>query len=329
MKILLRTFNPLIQGKTGLPLKTKNFRDSSGWFDFESLIFECFTKHSLHAVPDHPEFQLSYPNHFFDISIKQHGTKKQFPVFDYFYMQMFHKYLFEFDQNGWGCLNSKKKLYKRKVNYITDDSLKKIKYLKTDLLSLNTKHQQNSLKLISNSLPEKYVLVPLQTPNDFVIQNFSPVSVIQFIDYVGKIAKTNKINFVIKLHPYCKRNIKILNKVIHLLITNKYIFLSDENIINLIKRASSVLTINSGVGFEALILSKPVFTIGDSIYECITTKLDLSKFNYKSDYFTDSDLKSDHLNWLSWYLSNVAYLVIPSLRKENISRLTNQIKCLD
>ena len=195
MKILVRSFNPQVQGKTGLPLHPKNYRDSSGWVDFESIILNSLNFDLIHLVPDSP-LQILPLIKYYDIRIKQHGTKAEYPCFDFFYMQMFHKYIFEFDHHGWGVLNSKKLDYKKDINYVNRDSLKKVNYIRHDLLCLNSKHKQKSLKFLNNHLPADFIFVPLQTPTDFVIKNFSPINVFDFIKHVGNLARYLKINFV-------------------------------------------------------------------------------------------------------------------------------------
>ena len=322
MKILLKYFNPTVTGKGGHPLKKSKFRDRAGWLDFEDLLFNSLKDHNFCFVPDNLDI-LHDIN--FDIMIKQHGDKTLFPSYDFFYMQMFHKFLFEFDHNGWGCLNSKFSTYDANKNYINKLSLDKLTYLRNDLLSFNTKHKQKRYNFLKNKLPDDYIFVPLQTPNDYVIKKFSPISVYKFIFFVGEIAKSLKLNFVLKIHPFAMKDKKIISIITYLLTTNKYIFLSDDNVIKLVYNSNSVFIINSGVGFESLLLSKPVYTVGTCIFKSITNhiNLDIKRLNKQS--FTYPFEFNSVENWLCWYLSCVSYLVLPEYFDENSKRINDNI----
>ena len=322
MKILLKYFNPTVTGKEGLPLKKSKFRDRSGWLDFENLLYHTLKNHNFCFVPDNLDI-LHDIN--FDVMIKQHGDKTLFPSYDFFYMQMFHKFLFEFDHNGWGCLNSNILTFDENKNYINKLSLEKVNYLRKDLLSLNTKHNQKRYNIFINKIPDDYIFVPLQTPNDYVIKKFSPISVYKFILFVGEIASSLKQNFVLKIHPFAMKDKKILSIISYLLTTNKYIFLSDDNVIKLINNSNSVFIINSGVGFESLILSKPVYTVGNCIYKSITNHINLNVKSLNKQSFTHSFKSKRVNNWLCWYLSYVSYLVLPKYFDENSKRIKDNI----
>ena len=72
-----------------------------------------------------------------------------------------------------------------------------------------------------------------------------------------------------KITPNKIRNIKNI-KLIKELLTNKYIFVSNNNVIDLINKSKSLVVINSGVGFEGLMLGKPVATLGECNYKIAT-----------------------------------------------------------
>ena len=115
---------------------------------------------------------------------------------------------------------------------------------------------------------EKYVFVPLQVSDDTQVMINSDVGLKELIDYSYKYAKENSMKLVIKPHPAEQDN-SILNYIYSINDTAN-IVITNDNTMNLIKYSNYVITINSTVGLEALILDKPVKFLGYSFY---------SKFN--------------------------------------------------
>ena len=94
-KVLIRSFNPTVNGKTGLPHKKKNFRRSKEWFDFEKVLLDALSEKTVHVIPEN---QLISDNPYlldYDVKIKCHSNKKNHPSFNFFYTQTHHRSIFE------------------------------------------------------------------------------------------------------------------------------------------------------------------------------------------------------------------------------------------
>jgi len=75
--------------------------------------------------------------------------------------------------------------------------------------------------------------------------------------------------------------------------------LTDENTFNLILDAEEVVTINSSVGLEALILDKKVTFLGKSFYSELTLELlrnYILSYLVNIDYFSDDDIDINELD---------------------------------
>ncbi len=163
-------------------------------------------------------------------------------------------------------------------NYIYYKNLKKI-------FSSNIK-----VKLSSNIdyKREKYVLVPLQVSDDTQVMINSDVGLKELIDYSYKYAKENSMKLVIKPHPAEQDN-SILNYIYSINDTDG-IVITNDNTMKLIKYSNYVITINSTVGLEALILDKPVKFLGYSFY----SKFDKNRLvNYITSYLKEVDYFSN------------------------------------
>jgi capsular polysaccharide export protein len=112
-------------------------------------------------------------------------------------------------------------------------------------------------------LPKHYLFVPFQVPNDTQIICHSPwiKSMEDFYDELVSAAVSLPKDhvFVVKEHPSWPRSF------VHLHHRHpKIIFANENNTQELIENAAAVITINSTVGIESLLLDKKVITLGDS-----------------------------------------------------------------
>lgn len=115
-------------------------------------------------------------------------------------------------------------------------------------------------------LPEHYIFVPFQVDSDTQIVEYSPW--IRNMEHLYNVLRSvidssegESPVFVVKEHPSSKNNYQHLH-ALHAGI----VFHNQANTQRLIEGAEGVLTINSSVGFEAILLNKPVITLGEAFY---------------------------------------------------------------
>ena len=147
---------------------------------------------------------------------------------------------------------------------------------------------------LPKTLPKSYVFVPFQVVEDSNIYLHSPWinNMNCFYSEIENIAKQfPEINFVIKEHPACPEIYTELHK--RALLTKGQIrFVENVSTDRLVSGCSSVLTINSTVGMEALMARKKLIVIGQAIFgfsglaKVATTREELEKIFKDIDNFS-------------------------------------------
>jgi|TARA_Y100000296_G_scaffold86525_1_gene126580 capsular polysaccharide export protein len=130
--------------------------------------------------------------------------------------------------------------------------------------------ERKSKKKISadspTDLPERFIFVPFQVDSDIQIVEYSPWihNMKQFYNTVVELKRVygEKIpKIVIKEHPSSVNDYSFLHTI-----GDDIIFRNSVSTQDLIERSELVITINSSVGLEAILLNKPVIALGNAFY---------------------------------------------------------------
>lgn len=121
-----------------------------------------------------------------------------------------------------------------------------------------------------SDLPEgPFVFFPLQMLNDTVAL-LAWVSMLDALECVVKHCEKFGRKVVVKRHPMCKR--ADVEAALSQLAKSPSAVISSASIHDILPRASIVVTVNSGVGFEALLYQRRVITVGASEYGVVTDR---------------------------------------------------------
>ena len=134
----------------------------------------------------------------------------------------------------------------------------------------------------------KYYFFPMQVSNDMQIVLNSDIGIFEGLAKAVELAQVAGLPLVVKLHPAEP----YLSVIEHLLkLRKQYGFkLVKDNTFDVIANAAKVITINSTVGLEAMILGRPVKFLGRSFYK----DLDKERLkNYIMGYLLDLDIFSE------------------------------------
>jgi len=183
--------------------------------------------------------------------------------------------IYYFDRSGysgWAELAYNTCLQKEAVNYHPESSPFFVEKIRSEKCRLNTsKYKQPNPEgeLQLNTLGnDSYILLPLQTSDD-VVARLSSVNQLSLAEALADIAQKINVPLVIKRHPFCNDH-KVESVIERLQKDYKGVYVSSCSINSLIAGAKGVVTVNSGVGFEALVMGVPVITAGRSDYSFVT-----------------------------------------------------------
>jgi hypothetical protein len=111
-----------------------------------------------------------------------------------------------------------------------------------------------------------------QLPHDKNVQDQSDVGVVDALKKTIKYANENGLSVITKVHPILKAGYGVHCKR------------SDASIHDLLAACQGVVTVNSGVGLEAVLHEKPVYAFGKANYSEITAPSLDAVFDHKPDY---------------------------------------------
>jgi capsular polysaccharide export protein len=122
----------------------------------------------------------------------------------------------------------------------------------------------------SVGLPDNYIFIPFQVNVDSQITMFSPwienmFSLVELLLEVEDVLGDSMPNVILKSHPSCEQCYQELFEKITK-VSKKIFVINDVETSVLIKDSSSVITINSSVGMEALLMRKKVIVLGKAFY---------------------------------------------------------------
>jgi len=167
-------------------------------------------------------------------------------------------------------------------------------------------------------LPERFIFVPFQVLFDSQVLINSPRlksmrKLYDWINFVASKCTDAKLQFVIKEHPSDP------HRYDDLYYAHSRIMFSNKDTMELIKSAEAVVTINSSVGLESLLLNKRVFVLGNACYAIdgitkpIMARDQLAQeINRLSSWYVNKELIEKYID----YLANV-YCVPQSWREPN------------
>jgi hypothetical protein len=247
-----------------------------------------------------------------------------------FYMQEFFRWVFVLDEQGWGAASSVYPILLEKITHINtgpfDDYRQQL--LCGQLVSKfhQGKRMDQASLIMNRQIPDApYIFFPLQIPNDQILKYFSDVSELAVVEALVAWAKRRDVALVIKPHP---ANLKSM-KPFKLLSDSGNVYWSDAHVYDLIEHALAVYTVNSGVGFEALLHIKPVVTFGRTEYDCVTFNANLNNLDDAYEYCCTihaHKLETRYRRFIDWFLGNYAIdMSNPERAKIRLDAMANAI----
>jgi hypothetical protein len=242
------------------------------WNKFAHAVEDHYTERQENVhVLEVPLWQMT-PNiveHFnADLTFVPHKEKHNFdcglqPVA--YYMQMVFPWIFSVDHQGWCAGDSKWPIdYNFKGNNVSV-----FEALKTQMPNNESKFPQPDRKEFDK---DGFIFFPCQIPHDQTIMNHSDIEVIDALRMACQLAKKLKLKVVAKGHPVNTGSMAPLKQL-----AKEYpncTWVENVSVHDLLEKCEAVITVNSGVGMEAILHEKPVFTFGRADYSAVSINVD-------------------------------------------------------
>lgn len=160
------------------------------------------------------------------------------------------------------------------------------------------KLKYDSLNIIFDnvSLSIPYIFYPLQVSFDSQILLNSEVSAADALEFAYEEAKRRGLQLIVKPHPK-EKDTEVIKKIVEKKNSLRF-SLTDLPASKLVKNSGVIVTINSTVGLEGLMLRKEVIFLGKTFYKNLTPEL-LPKYicGYLADfpYNSSEDISADKI----------------------------------
>lgn len=183
---------------------------------------------------------------------------------------------------------------------------------KSEVLSGNLSKYRQKSGVSGGGLPDDFVFVALQVASDRT-QKLARLPMLEMLAIVEERFRGSGTQVVVKRHPKCSSP-KVAS-VLQALAATGSIQLSDLSIHTLVANSRAVITVNSGVGSEAILHLKPVYTFGASDYAAIAHSVhDAAQFEHLTNPIRKAASPDDMIRFLHYYRNH--YLVHFSDRQQ-------------
>ena len=184
-----------------------------------------------------------------------------------YYMQMVIPTIFSIDPYGWGATALSYHLNNIDgCPPVSQENMNIYDTLAKRILSNTSKFEQPERKPLKLEYND-YVFFPCQIPHDETIKYHSDITVEKTLEYLLKWSSVTGKHIVIKGHPVNPGSMASIREVAN---SYKHTWIDDYSIHDLIEGAKMVVTVNSGVGLEAILHGKQVVTFGRADYDLVT-----------------------------------------------------------
>ena len=209
-----------------------------------------------------------------DITYIPHKEQHNFPCGDMkvmYYMQMVIPEYFSVNKTGWLAGATYAPLDPKHGDEYADS------FDKLSKRSTNNQSKFKQPKRLFDKFPHRdYILFPCQLPHDETIRYHSDISVEQALNCVIEYCELTGTNLIVKGHPINRPSMESLKTLCGCSSVVKWC--EDGSIFDYIEHSKLVCVVNSGTGFESILMNKPVVMFGRAEYDKVVNKANLTNF---------------------------------------------------
>jgi hypothetical protein len=245
-----------------------------------------------------------------------------------FYMQEFFRWVFVVDSQGWSAASSAYPVtvpddaptgafdeYRRRL---ADGTLRS----KFD----QVERAERRTLVDGGQIPDgPYIFFPLQIPHDQSIRYFSDRPEREVLEALLAWCRARGVALVVKPHPANPKSMAEFE----ILCRGESVYWSTAHVWDLVAHSSAVYTVNSGVGFEALLHLKPVVVFGRVEYDCVAIRAEACTLDAAWARVCDVDPMDQERRYrafVDWFLGTHAIdLSTPVAAQARLERLAAEV----
>jgi hypothetical protein len=184
-----------------------------------------------------------------------------------------------------------------------------------------------ALEVESSVVPK--IFFPLQIRHDQSIQYFSDYKFDDVLQAVLDWGEQRGVEIHLKAHP---ANPKLMQEYLRRYPETTWRKWRNENVHDLIDECDAVFVVNSGVGFEALLHSKPIVMFGRAEYDCVAIRAQPDSIDAAWDVCRRSkpkQLEKAYRQFFDWFTTEYAVdMSRVDVRDRSLKRVVEQIACI-
>ncbi len=296
------------------------------WKEFIELFDEFFNydtsfDYSRVILPNWeitPELVDSYKA---DIVILPHREKNTLRIKSkaLFFMQTVIPNYFTISPNGWGGNYHAKFEIDAADNFIDHILWRKLQ----KRISNNESKFEQPEKQIDRA---GYELFVCQIPHDQTILLHSKYSVEECLEACIERSNKFKSKLVVKGHPINPGSMRALIEITR---KGKYsVYVDNVNIHSALRNSTSVFTVNSGVGIEAILHEKPIYMFGESEYSPVVNRIQPIDCLNSSIQNESSLVITDYMKFITWFFKREAIDVNCADKYDFFTKIKKQISSI-
>jgi hypothetical protein len=248
-----------------------------------------------------------------DLALVGHQSQARFhghATPTWFFMQEYFRPLFVLDPLGWGAGSS--------VYPVAADALPpavlgawdeyRAAFLEGRLPSKFAQAGRDAWpQLVARrDLPEQpYLFMPIQIPDDRVVLDFSEVGMLDALHAALALARQDGCRLVLKAHPANPAATAALAAELD----DPCVHWTRAHVHDVLTHARGVVTVNSGVGFEALLANRPLVCLGRCEYDAVAhaaTPATLGEAWRRACAEPDAEREQRYARFVDWFLARHA-----------------------
>lgn len=287
------------------------------WMRFALELVAALIRHGLDArLVELPAWKISpesIDNECVQLAFVPHRCKIDFlgaktPV--WFYMQEYFRSVFVLDPEGWSASSSVYPVDWNKLPAATLGVWQKYRsaFLEGSLESKFNQEPSASRGKLERAghLPEgRYIFFPLQVPHDQSLRYFSDIDEMEAVTAVHALCRSRNRKLVLKEHPANRPSMKPFREQF----CDSIVHWTEGHVHDVLLHAEAVVTLNSGVGFEAILANKPLVTLARSEYDVVAYKATPASLeaSYAEAVAEDEESRiSRYARFVDWFLGRHA-----------------------